>query len=126
MLFRSVGKATGSAADATAITSISPEFADNAPLWTYILAESVASAYRVRDGHIVGPQVRPFRLGPVGGRIVAETIVGLLSSDPASIISRREPDDPRDRIKALFDRIADGNVSMMSPRPRTVGGPAQL
>ena len=121
-----VGKATGSAADALAITTVSPEFADNAPLWTYILAESVASAYRVRDGHIVGPQVRPFRLGPVGGRIVAETIVGLLSSDQASILNIREPNDPRDRIKALFDRITDGNVSVMSPRPRTVGVSAQL
>ena len=94
-----VGKATGSAADALAITTVSPEFADNAPLWTYILAESVASAYRVRDGHIVGPQVRPFRLGPVGGRIVAE-------GTPEEIVKVRES-----CLKRLFAVVMQSNVN---------------
>jgi Animal haem peroxidase len=41
------------------------------PLWYYILREADASA----GGH---------RLGPVGGRIVAEVLVGLIDADPTS------------------------------------------
>lgn len=117
-----VGKATGDAADAVSITTISPEFAGKAPLWTYVLAESVAGAYKVRNGSIVGQQVRPYRLGPVGGRIIAETIVGLLSSDPASILNTPTKVNPRDHIKALFDRIADGNARTKSWRPQPARG----
>lgn len=85
-----VGKASGVAGDAVAISSVSAEFAGKAPLWSYILAESVATAYPVSGGAITGPQKAPFRLGPVGGRIVTETIAGLLASDPASIVNHRE------------------------------------
>ncbi|MEV4262790.1 peroxidase family protein [Kribbella sp. NPDC049584] len=48
------------------------------PLWFYILKESEHLA----DGD---------RLGPVGGRIVAEVLIGLLRADPASYLSL-EPD----------------------------------
>ncbi|WP_255512071.1 hypothetical protein [Kribbella kalugense] len=48
------------------------------PLWFYILKESEYLA----DGD---------RLGPVGGRIVAEVLIGLLRADPASYLSV-EPD----------------------------------
>jgi hypothetical protein len=41
------------------------------PLWFYILRESDA----LHDGD---------RLGPVGGRIVGEVLVGIIDSDPAS------------------------------------------
>ena len=85
-----VGKASGDSADAQAITSVSPTFAGKAPLWSYILAESVANAYPVSGGAITGPQRAPVRLGPVGGRIVTETIAGLLASDPSSIVNHRE------------------------------------
>src|SRR6476620_2701501 len=44
------------------------------PLWYYVLKE----AELVEDG---------LRLGPVGGRIVGEVIVGLLQSDPASYLA---------------------------------------
>ena len=84
-----VGKATGDAADAQAITSVSPSLAGRAPLWTYVLAEAVNSAYRVVNGRIVGTQVAPMRLGPVGSRIVMETFAGLLASDPTSIVNSR-------------------------------------
>ncbi len=43
------------------------------PLWYYVLKE----AELVEDG---------LRLGPVGGRIVGEVVVGLLQSDPASYL----------------------------------------
>jgi hypothetical protein len=44
------------------------------PLWYYVLKE----AELIEDG---------LRLGPVGGRIVGEVIVGLLESDPGSYLS---------------------------------------
>ena len=47
------------------------ELADNAPLWYYILSEASA----LHQG---------MHLGPVGGRIVAEVLVGLLDGDPSS------------------------------------------
>jgi hypothetical protein len=81
-----VGKATGDPEDAAAITAVSAGFAGKAPLWTYILAEATATAYPVRDGRIVGPQRQPMRLGPVGQRIVAETFVGLMAADTATVL----------------------------------------
>jgi hypothetical protein len=44
------------------------------PLWYYILREAAVKA----SGN---------RLGPVGGRIVADVLVGLLDRDPASVRS---------------------------------------
>jgi hypothetical protein len=55
-------------------------FASSTPLWYYILAEAKATT----DG---------LTLGPVGGRIVAETLIGLLRGDPNSYLSN----DPRFR-----------------------------
>ena len=112
-----VGKATGDAAEATAITNISAEFAGKSPLWTYILAEATADAYQVSRGKIVGEQRAPFRLGKVGGRIVAETFVGLLASDPNSVLNNQsqQPRQPQaTSIKALFDRVSDQRPA---PRP---------
>ena len=68
-----IGKATGDPADVIPITAVSQEFAGKAPLWSYILAEAGTDG-----GH---------RLGPVGGRIVAQTIVGLLAADKGSILN---------------------------------------
>jgi len=45
------------------------------PLWYYVLQEAAARGNRQR-------------LGPVGSRIVAETIVGMLASDPNSLLNR--------------------------------------
>ena len=69
-----IGAATGIATDQRPITEISANFAGKAPLWVYVLAEAAAN-----------PNAN--RLGPVGGRIVVETIVGLLKSDPTSILN---------------------------------------
>ena len=57
---------------------------DGTPLWFYILKEAE---------HRGGGD----RLGPVGGRIVAEVLIGLLRADPASYLSLEpdwEPDLP--------------------------------
>jgi hypothetical protein len=50
-----------------------PEWRGEAPLWFYILKEA----------EIVG---RGREMGPVGGRIVAEVLVGLLQKDPNSYL----------------------------------------
>jgi hypothetical protein len=55
-----------------------PDFNGDAPLWFYVLRESELLA----GGH---------HLGPVGGRIVAEVLIGLLMGDPLSWLNI-EPD----------------------------------
>ena len=75
-----IGKATeDDAADNPAITEISRRFAGNAPLWYYILAEA-QQAFEDNS--------TPIRLGPVGGRIVTEVLVGLLLGDQHSFLSQ--------------------------------------
>lgn len=51
---------------------------NNAPLWVYVLAESRHNFFH-SPTHLA-------QLGPVGGRIVAETFVGLLLKDTNSIL----------------------------------------
>jgi hypothetical protein len=51
-------------------------FRSSTPLWYYVLKE----AEQVADG---------LHLGPVGGRIVAEVLIGLLETDPASYLARK-------------------------------------
>ncbi len=71
------------------LTDISPNFADNAPLWYYILAEAQQD---FEDDNT------PIRLGPVGARLVAEVFVGLLWGDSHSYL-RQEPGwRPRDEF----------------------------
>ena len=53
---------------------VGPTWPDGTPLWFYILKE--AEHRECGD-----------RLGPVGGRIVAEVLIGLLRADPASYLS---------------------------------------
>jgi hypothetical protein len=63
-----------SAADLADIAAVYRPFAASTPLWYYVLAEAKVAA----DG---------LNLGPVGGRIVAETLIGLLRADPASYLN---------------------------------------
>lgn len=70
------------------ITSISPVFAQNCPLWTYILAETLHFQESVmlpvnQDVSVLTP-----RLGPVGGRIVAEVFLGLMFGDSHSLLNQ--------------------------------------
>ncbi len=58
------------------ITKI-PGFAGKCPLWVYVLAEARKNFYNNNEA----------RLGPVGGRIVAETFLKLMALDPGSIVS---------------------------------------
>jgi hypothetical protein len=58
--------------NATLGLSNDPGWGGEAPLWFYILKEAELPPYNAE------------RLGPVGGRIMAETLVGLLQRDPNS------------------------------------------
>ena len=63
-----------SPAQLSEIGSVYAPFATSTPLWYYVLAEAKATT----DG---------LNLGPVGGRIVTETLIGLLRADPTSYLS---------------------------------------
>ena len=58
-------------------------FKDNCPLWTYILAEAMHNAEPSQEGG----EIDTPRLGPVGGRIVAEVFLGLMFGDSNSFLS---------------------------------------
>jgi hypothetical protein len=75
-----VGKATEEdSGDNPLLTDVSGDFAGNAPLWYYILAEA-QQQFKKDD--------TPIHLGPVGGRIVAEVFAGLLLGDNHSYLAQ--------------------------------------
>jgi hypothetical protein len=61
-------------------------FDGNTPLWTYCLAETVASDVTVRTTE-GDKKIATRKLGQVGGRIVAETFLGLLLADSKSYLN---------------------------------------
>ena len=63
-----------------------PEWGGEAPLWFYVLKESERPPHNAK------------RLGPVGGRIVAETILGLLKHDDHSFVNATTPWKPKSPI----------------------------
>jgi hypothetical protein len=69
------------------ILSVSPVFAGNCPLWTYILAEAMHCRLPVRLPVKENVSVNTPQLGPVGGRIVAEVFLGLMFGDPKSLLN---------------------------------------
>ncbi len=86
-----IGKATGVPGDATSILdpslNLPAVFRKNCPLWTYILAEAMQHQETVRIPVQESVTIKTPRLGPVGGRIVAEVLLGLLFGDPNSLLS---------------------------------------
>lgn len=74
------------------IISVSPIFKGNCPLWTYILAEAMQFKEEVvipvkENAASRTIKIRTPRLGPVGGRIVAEVFLGLLAGDQTSYLN---------------------------------------
>ena len=59
-------------------------FNGKCPLWTYILAEAILNKEPVKIPVTENKTVQSPRLGPVGGRIVAEVFLGLAFGDPHS------------------------------------------
>lgn len=84
-----IGKFTGDKADiVTTIDKVGDGngFVGNCPLWTYVLAETIESIDTLKT--LQGDKkITTRRLGPVGGRIVAETFVGLLLADSSSYVN---------------------------------------
>ena len=86
-----IGKATGNAGEAVPINdpslNLPSAFKHNCPLWTYILAEAMQNQETVKIPVTENITIKTPRLGPVGGRIVAEVFLGLLFGDPNSLLS---------------------------------------
>lgn len=68
------------------IPELSP-FKGKCPLWTYILAEAALHKENVKIPVIEDVIVTTPRLGPVGGRIVAEVFLGLMFGDADSLLN---------------------------------------
>ncbi len=69
------------------VTDIDPVFADNCPLWTYILAEAMRNQPLIKIPVKENISITTPQLGPVGGRIVAEVLLGLMFGDNNSMLS---------------------------------------
>jgi len=83
-----IGKATGSPDDVKSISSLGiSAFENNCPLWTYILAEAMRHEEQAILPVTERTAVKSPRLGPVGGRIVAEVFLGILFGDNHSYLS---------------------------------------
>lgn len=63
------------------------KFNGRCPLWTYILAEAVLNKESTNLPVQEDVTLQTPRLGPVGGRIVAEVFLGLMYGDPHSLLS---------------------------------------
>ena len=94
-----IGPATEAAAvNNKSLVSVSRAFKNKAPLWFYVLAEAQQQFENNQT---------PIRLGPVGGRIVAEVIVGLMWADPASVLhnKRFRPEIAVNRSFTMWDLL---------------------
>jgi len=67
------------------IDSVNARFAGNAPLWFYVLAEAQHEWFERAKANGTKDE-EPVRLGTVGGRIVAETLIGLILCDSESYL----------------------------------------
>jgi Animal haem peroxidase len=97
-----IGKAEsgkGETSEAPAISSLSPAFKGKAPLWAYVLAEARRNFFRGS---------KEARLGPVGGRIVAEVFLWLMQRDQTSFVTQKptwKPTLGKDGKFALSDLL---------------------
>ena len=86
-----VGKAiVGELTKGPKLVDLDPSFAGNAPLWYYVLAEAQHEWLLRATGPGGKGNAEPVRLGAVGRRIVAETLIGVLAADGRSYL-RQNP-----------------------------------
>ena len=69
----------------TPIAEIAEGFVGKAPLWAYILSEAQVTSWDASSDP--DKDKVPVRLGPVGGRLVAEVFASLLRGDPTSYLN---------------------------------------
>jgi hypothetical protein len=87
------------------IDKISPAFANNCPLWTYILAEAMNHQIEVPIPVKEKKSITTPQLGPVGGRIVAEVFLGLMFGDNHSLLGSHPTWKPKNPAFALKDFV---------------------
>jgi hypothetical protein len=90
-----IGKATTDT-QRRPLAEVVPGFGADAPLWTYILSEAQVTSWK-NAGPVKNKNLIPIRLGPVGGRLVAEVFASLLRGDPTSYFN----------AESWFEPIAD-------------------
>jgi hypothetical protein len=91
-----IGKATADPADVKRpITDIAAGFANNAPLWTYVLSEAQVTSLKRPHPGVTDPDLIPIALGPVGGTIIAEVFAALLLGDRGSFLNADPTFEPR-------------------------------
>ncbi len=101
-----IGKGTDTAdPDAKKIVSVSKAFAGNCPLWTYILAEAMQHKEPVKVPVKEDITIKTPKLGPVGGRIVAEVFLGLMFGDTKSMLRLDPKWTPKSPTFALKDFV---------------------
>jgi hypothetical protein len=87
------------------LTDISEEFRGKAPLWYYVLAEAQYDWFKRAKSKGSQGNDEPINLGQVGGRIVAETLLGLLYADGSSYVRRNPNWMPSYDIRTMGDLI---------------------
>ena len=102
------------------ITNVSPSFAGKAPLWFYILAEAqnewVKAVKKLPTDE--AKNNTHTHLGPVGGRIVAEVLIGLLWGDGDSFLSSNSnfiPDFGNKTAVSVFEKFTMGDLIGVIP-----------
>ena len=91
---RAIGVTPIAGADLQELASLDVGFERSTPLWYYVLKEAEIAA----DG---------LRLGPVGGRIVAEVLIGLLQTDEGSYLTTQPRWRPTLPAKSGTFRMTD-------------------
>jgi hypothetical protein len=86
------------------LASIHSSFEQNAPLWYYVLAEAQFEWIQRAKAKGGKGNEEPLTLGPVGGRMVAETLIGLALGDGYSYL-RQEPNWEPDTIRSMGELI---------------------
>jgi hypothetical protein len=103
-------------------------FISKAPLWYYILAEAHSQWRKDKDqwrkdkdqkkNKTKHPNEIPVTLGPVGGRFVAETIVGLLLGDSHSYLNQHPKWTPQETIGGKWMRQHNGKWIPETPNEK--------
>jgi hypothetical protein len=111
-----VGKAnTDGLTSNKTIVEVDARFSNNAPLWYYILAEAQDQWRKATDAQPSNAQkeIQPTLLGPVGGRIVGEVLIGLIAGDDSSFLSDPtwQPLFGDPQAASIFDRFTMGDLT---------------
>jgi hypothetical protein len=103
------------------LAQIAGGVARQAPLWAYILSEAQVVSWERPSPGIPKDDI-PVKLGPVGGRIVAEVFAALLRGDPTSYLHRKpafrpSPEFARDGKFGLAEliNVALGRTALPTP-----------